>query len=83
MAILGRVDAIIFTAGIGENDADLRESVCKDMEDLGIVLDSQGNNTRKPGARAISTPESRIKLLIIPTNEELAIAQSTLRVLEK
>jgi acetate kinase len=83
MAALGRVDAIIFTAGIGENDAFLRENACKGMEPLGIVMDPQENNTRKPGARAISAPESRIKVLIIPTNEELEIAQYTLQVLGK
>ena len=83
MAILGRVDAIIFTAGIGENDACLRENVCKGMEELGIVIDPQENNTRKPGAREISKQESKIKVLIIPTNEELAIAQSTLQMLGK
>jgi len=83
MAILGRVDAIVFTAGIGENDAFVREGVCKGMETLGIVLDSQENSIRKPGARMISTPESAIKVLVIPTNEELEIAQSTLQVLGK
>ena len=83
MAILGRVDAIVFTAGIGENDAHLRGDVCKGMEALGIVLDVQENNTRKPGARAISKPESAVKVLIVPTNEELEIAQSTLQVLGK
>jgi len=83
MAILGRVDAIVFTAGIGENDEYLRADVCKGMEALGIVLDAQENSIRKPGARAISKPESAIKVLIIPTNEELEIAQSTLQVLGK
>lgn len=83
MAILGRVDAIVFTAGIGENDAFLREGVCMGMEDLGIVMDTRENGVRKPGARAISTAESRIKVLIIPTNEELEIAQSTLQELGK
>ena len=83
MGILGRVDAIVFTAGIGENDEYLRADVCKGMEALGIVLDAQENSIRKPGARAISKPESAIKVLIIPTNEELEIAQSTLQVLGK
>jgi acetate kinase len=83
MAVLGRVDAIVFTAGIGENDADLREGACKGMEALGIIIDVKENNVRKPGARAISTPESGVKVLIIPTNEELEIAQSTLQVLGK
>ncbi|MCL1986280.1 MAG: acetate kinase [Betaproteobacteria bacterium] len=83
MAILGHVDAIVFTAGIGENDAFLREKACKGMEDLGIVIDVQENSTRKSGVRVISKLESKIKVLIIPTNEELEIAQSTLLVLGK
>ena len=83
MAILGSVDAIVFTAGIGENDAILREAACKDMEELGIVLDAQENRTRKPGARAISAAASKIKVLIIPTNEELEIAQPALQALGK
>jgi acetate kinase len=83
MGILGRVDAIVFTAGIGENDASLREATCMGMEDLGIVMDAQENRTRKPGARTISKAESRIKVLIIPTNEELEIAQSALQALGK
>ena len=81
MAVLGRVDAIVFTAGIGENDNHLREDTCKGMEELGLVLDSEANKLRQPGARVISRPESKIKILIIPTNEELEIAQSTLQVL--
>jgi len=83
MAVLGRVDAVVFTAGIGENDAALREEACKGMEDLGIVMDVQENRTRKPGARAISKAESKVKVLIIPTNEELEIARSTLSALGK
>jgi len=83
MAILGRVDALVFTAGIGENDAFLREDVCKGMEELGIILDSQENSTRKPGARAISKARSRVQVLIVPTNEELEIAQSALQALGK
>jgi acetate kinase len=83
MAVLGRVDAIVFTAGIGENDAFLREYVCEGMEELGILFDEQENSTRKPGARAISTPDSRVKVLVIPTNEELEIAESALRTLGK
>ena len=82
MAVLGHVDAIIFTAGIGENDALLREGVCRGMETFGIVIDSTENSVRKPGARVISTPESAVKVLIIPTNEELEIAESTLQVIE-
>ena len=83
MALLGRVDAIVFTAGIGENDAHLREATCKGMEELGIVLNVQENSIRKPGARMISTAASKIKVLIIPTNEELEIALSALQALGK
>ena len=83
MAILGRVDALVFTAGIGENDASLRAGVCQGMEDLGILIDSQENSTRKPGARVISKGASKVQVLIIPTNEELEIAQSALQALGK
>lgn len=79
--LLGRVDAIVFTAGIGENDEFCRAAVCKDLEAFGIELDMEENNTRKPGARTISTPNSRVPVVIIPTNEELQIAEATLEVL--
>jgi acetate kinase len=83
IAVLGRVDAIAFTAGIGENDNLLREAVCSGMEGLGIVLDPELNKVRRPDARAVSAADSGIRVLVIPTNEELEIAQSTLRVLGK
>lgn len=77
----GNVDAIVFTAGIGENDHIVRERVCADLESIGIKIDTSENAVRKPGARVISTPDSRIKILIIPTNEELEIAEATEKVL--
>ncbi len=80
--LLGRVDSIVFTAGIGENDDLVREAVCSGLEPLGIVLDKNENSTRKSIARAISTSESKIPVLIIPTNEELQIAEATLEVLQ-
>lgn len=79
----GKADACVFTAGIGENDAIVRSRVCQNLESMGIVLDEKENSTRKPGARVISAPESRIKVLIIPTNEELEIAEATMKVLAK
>lgn len=79
----GKPDAIVFTAGIGENDPIVRAAVCEGLEDLGIRLDHKENDTRKPGARTISTPDSRIRVLVIPTDEELEIAEATLRVLGK
>ena len=78
---LGRVDSIVFTAGIGENDDLCRAAVCEGLEAFGIQLDAAENGTRKPGARTISTAASKIKVLIIPTNEELQIAETTLEVL--
>jgi acetate kinase len=74
----GRVDALVFTAGIGENDEIVRAGVCQGLESFGIVLDTQENAVRKPGARVISAAESKIPVLIIPTNEELQIAQATM-----
>ena len=76
----GKVDSIVFTAGIGENDDIVREAVCKGLEELGIHLNLAENSTRRPGARTISTPDSRVKVLVIPTNEELQIAQATLEI---
>ena len=77
----GKVDALVFTAGIGENDDIVRAKVCEGLEELGVRLNLEENGTRKPGARTISTPDSKIKVLIIPTNEELQIAQATMEVL--
>ena len=76
----GKVDSIVFTAGIGENDDIVREAVCKGLEEFGIHLNLAENSTRRPGARTISTPDSRVKVLVIPTNEELQIAQATLEI---
>ena len=75
-AEMGGVDVIVFTAGIGENSATLREAVMKDMEFLGAKIDPEKNKVR--GVEAdISAPDSKVKILIIPTNEELVIARDT------
>ncbi|MVN90848.1 acetate/propionate family kinase [Mucilaginibacter aquatilis] len=74
-AVLNGLDAIIFTAGVGENDALIRELICTDLEYLGIELDTTANSTRSKGIREISTAKSKVKVLIVPTNEELEIAQ--------
>ena len=74
-AELGRVDAVVFTGGIGENDADVRQRTCAGLEALGIHLDAVANAAPGGGERPISTGESPVKLLVIPTNEELEIAQ--------
>lgn len=78
----GDVDAIVFTAGIGENDPIVRSRVCQNLKCMGIELDEKENEKRKPGAREISSPQSRIKILVIPTNEELEIAEATEKVLK-
>lgn len=79
----GRVDAMVFTAGIGENDNIVRAAVCEGLEAFGIKLDATENNTRKPGARTISSKDSKVPVLIIPTNEELQIAEATVELLGK
>jgi len=73
-AIVGKLDCIIFTGGIGENDIDTRERCCENLENLGIELDLVKNNQRAKEVLDISSKNSRVKVLVIPTNEELEIA---------
>ena len=73
-AVLNGLDAIVFTAGVGENDANIRKRVCENMRYLGIQLDEVKNDLRTPGLREINTNNSPVKILVIPTNEELEIA---------
>jgi acetate kinase len=82
-AALGSLDAIVFTAGIGENSPEIRELSCQGLKKLGIEIDAVKNRTADKGEREISTPESAVKILVIPTNEELRIAQETMKVLEE
>ncbi|MCI9890097.1 acetate kinase [Micrococcales bacterium 31B] len=76
-AVLGRLDTITFTAGVGENNAAIREAALSRLECLGIELDPDANAARSSEPRVISTPDSRVTVLVVPTNEELAIAQAT------
>lgn len=76
IAVLGGVDAIIFTAGIGENSPLLRKMLCERLSYLGIKLVDEANNKRGEEIE-ISTPDSKVKVFVIPTNEELVIAQDT------
>ena len=76
-AALGRVDAIIFTAGIGENDDIVRKAICTRLTAFGIELDEKQNAIRSGDVRAITTKSSRVPVLVVPTNEELAIAKAT------
>ncbi len=81
-AILNGLDAIIFTAGVGENDALTRQMVCRDMEYIGLSLDLDKNNARASGIREINQPESKVKILVVPTNEELEIANQCFELLK-
>jgi acetate kinase len=80
-AVLGRVDAIVFTAGVGENSPDIRERVCAGLEVLGVKLDPTLNRGDAEGARAIHEQSSSLAVWVIPTDEELEIAEQTLRCL--
>ena len=82
VAAMNGVDAIAFTAGVGENDHLVREEVCKYLGYLGITLDAEANKKRGQEIR-ISTPDSKVAVLIIPTNEELAIARETMALVQK
>ncbi|WP_273353216.1 acetate kinase [Corynebacterium resistens] len=85
MVALGRVDAIVFTAGVGENAVQLREDALADLENFGIKIDPARNANEEDveGARMISTEDSAVKVYMIPTNEELAIARYSLELAEK
>ncbi|MBF0527917.1 MAG: acetate kinase [Deltaproteobacteria bacterium] len=76
-ASLGSLDALIFTGGIGENSPDVREMVCENMASLGLGLDVAKNKVRSNGCREIHDSRSGVKILVVPTNEELEIAMQT------
>lgn len=76
VAAMNGVDNIVFTAGIGENDGDMRERICGYLQYLGIEIDKEANAKRGEEV-IISTPDSKVKVLVVPTNEELAIARET------
>ena len=78
LAALNGADAIVFTAGIGENSPDFRTAVCENMEALGIELDSAKNKEHSSAERIVSTANSKIKILVIPTNEEFIIARDVI-----
>lgn len=82
VAAMNGVDAIVFTAGVGENDHLVREEVCKYLGYLGITLDPEANKKRGQEIQ-ISTPDSKVAVLVIPTNEELAIARETMALVKE
>ncbi|AYD40032.1 acetate kinase [Clostridium fermenticellae] len=83
VAALNGVDCIVFTAGLGENAADGRERICKGLKYLGIEIDDANNSSARGKAMEISTSASKVKVLAIPTNEELMIARDTRAIVEK
>ena len=79
VAVLGGIDGLVFTAGIGENSAEIRRRICESAAWLGLELDAQANTTRGP---RISTQRSKVSTWVIPTNEEIMIARHTRSLLE-
>ena len=83
VAAMDGVDAIVFTGGIGENTFDLRADVCNNLSYLGIKLDEEANNIMRRGKEGeISTADSKVKVFVLPTNEELVIARDTKAIVE-
>jgi acetate kinase len=74
-AAMNGLDAVVFTAGIGENSSTLRNLVCTDMDYLGITLDPAKNESKSSNIREIGSTKAKVKILVVPTNEELEIAK--------
>ncbi|HAA03310.1 MAG TPA: acetate kinase [Syntrophobacteraceae bacterium] len=83
MAVMGGVDAIVFTGGIGENASVVREGVCEGLEHLGIAVDTGKNQTARGNVAEIQKDGALVRVLVVRTNEELEIAQQTIRAIEK
>ena len=82
-AALGGVDAIVYTAGVGENQTDMREESCAGLEFLGIKIDKEKNATIRGKEALISTPDSRVQVWVVPTDEEIVIARDTMELVKK
>ena len=82
LAELNGADALVFTAGIGENRPKFRSAVCANLDQLGIILDLEKNEATRGQEAVISAPASRVKIVVIPTNEELVVAREAKRFLE-
>ena len=82
-AALGGVDIIVFTGGVGENQSSARWAACEGLEFMGVKLDAEINNTIHGDEAVISTPDSKVKVVVIPTDEELMIASDTMAILNK
>lgn len=77
-AAMGGVDVIVFSAGVGENSPETREAVCEGLEFIGVDFDKEANSGLRGKLKEITKPESRVKVLVVPTNEELVIAMDTI-----
>ena len=82
-AAMGGLDLIVFTGGVGENGPETREAICKGLEFMGLVFDHEKNDGLRSKLVEISKPESKVKVMVVPTNEELVIAHDTLRIVYK
>jgi acetate kinase len=82
-AVLGKVDALVFTAGVGENSPVIRERCCRGLGGLGIGLDGARNRGGREPLRVISEEGSPVKVLVVPTDEELVIARETMKSIGK
>jgi acetate kinase len=80
---LNGLDVLVFTAGIGENNPDLRAEICADLDCLGLKLDEAANNACRASEAVISTPDSKVEVHVIPTNEEIVIARNAWRLLQE
>ena len=83
LAALGGADAIVFTGGIGENATHVREKICDGLAPLGIELDPKRNAVARGAEADISTEDSPVRILVVPTNEELVIARDTAAIAER
>ena len=81
-AALGGVDIIVFTGGVGENQVSCRAAACEGLEFMGVKLDAEKNNVRGEEA-VVSTEDSKVKVVVIPTDEELMIASDTMDILNR
>ena len=81
-AVLGRVDVLVFTGGIGENSPEVRKRCCQGLGSLGIVVDDTRNEAGTKGVSEIHSEQSRVKVLVVPTDEELSIAVQTLECIQ-
>ena len=82
-AAMGGIDVLVFTAGVGENQTSMREAACEGLEFMGVKLDKEVNARTRGEEAVISTPDSRVKVVVIPTDEELMIASDTMELVSK